>query len=277
MSPLSPRSFKYEEKAGTGRILLARPTKKNALTFEVYRELTDTLKALAGRPEVRAVSISGEGTGFCSGGDVEEIIGPLLAMNAPGLLAFTRMTCELIGAIRAAPQPVVALVNGVAAGAGAAIALAADLRVCARSARFVFLFTKVGLAGADMGCAFLLPRVIGLGRASELLMLGESVSAEQAERFGLANRVVPDELLAREGQTWLERLAAGPRMGMAMTKEALNRELSLDLASALEAEAQAQALCMGHPDFQEGYKAFAEKRPLRFQGSPEPPPGKGSP
>jgi len=251
--------------SGVGDIRIDRPAKKNALTFEVYRELTDTMKAVALEKDVRAISITGEGSGFCSGGDVEDIIGPLLAMKAPELLAFTRMTCELIAAMRAAPQPILAIVNGVAAGAGAAIALAADLRVCARSARFVFLFTKVGLAGADMGSAFLLPRVVGLGKAAELLMFGDAVSSEVAERIGLANKVVADELLAKEGQAWLDRLVAGPRMGLAMTKDALNRELSLDLASALEAEAQAQALCMGHPDFREGYEAFAQKRPPNWK------------
>src|SRR5262249_40884820 len=173
-------------------------------------------------------------------------------------------------AMRAAPQPVLALLNGVAAGAGAVIALASDLRLAARSAKFAFLFTKVGLAGADMGAAFLLPRVIGLGRASELLLLGDAIDAETAERWGLVNRVFPDADLAREGEAWLTRLVAGPRMGLAITKDALNRELALDLSAALEAEAQAQALCMGHPDFKEGYQAFVEKRPLRFEGAPEP-------
>jgi enoyl-CoA hydratase/carnithine racemase len=264
-------SFRYEEDRSIARITLARPAKKNALTFQVYGELTETFQALKSKPEVRAVSITGEGSGFCSGGDVDEIIGPLLSFDAPRLLGFTRMTCELVAAIRSCPQPVVAAVNGVAAGAGAAIALACDLRVVSKSARFFFLFTKVGLAGADMGAAFLLPRVVGLGRASELLLLGDAVSADQAERFGLANRVVADQDLLRETDALLERLAQGPRMGLAMTKEALNRELAFDLAAALEAEAQAQALCMGHPDFREGYRAFAEKRPLRFEGAPEPP------
>lgn len=261
------KSFRYEERRGAARIVLARPAKKNALTFEVYRELTATFQALAAREDVRAVSITGEGSGFCSGGDVEDIIGPLLKMTAPELLAFTRMTCALIAAIRRAP-PTLALVNGVAAGAGAAIALASDLRLGARSARFAFLFTKVGLAGADMGAAFLLPRVVGLGRASELLLLGDKVEADAAERMGLLNKVVPDDQLAQEGEAWLERLVQGPRLGLAMTKDALNRELSMDLLGALESEAQAQALCMGHPDFREGYQAFVEKRPLRFQGAP---------
>jgi enoyl-CoA hydratase/carnithine racemase len=269
----APTSFRYEERRGAARITLSRPQKKNALTFQVYRELTDTFHELKKKPELRAVSLTGEGSGFCSGGDVADIIGPLLSMSAPELLAFTRMTCELVAAIRACPQPVVAAINGVAAGAGAAIALACDLRLCAKSARFQFLFTKVGLAGADMGAAYLLPRVIGFGRATELLMLGDAVSAEQAERYGLANRVVADEELPKETEALLERLVAGPRFGLAMTKEALNRELNFDLGAALEAEAQAQALCMGHPDFKEGFAAFSEKRPLRFQGAPDPLPG----
>jgi enoyl-CoA hydratase/carnithine racemase len=263
----APKSFRYEERGGAARITLTRPAKKNALTFEVYRELTDTFHALR-KSDVRAVSITGEGSGFCSGGDVEDIIGPLLAMSVPELLAFTRMTCELIAAMRACPQPILALVNGVAAGAGAAIVLACDLRLAARTAKFAFLFTKVGLAGADMGAAFLLPRVIGRGRATELLMLGDAIDAETAERYGLVNRVLEAEALPKEGEAWLARLVAGPRMGLAMTKDALDRELSVDLAAALEAEAQAQALCMGHPDFKEGFKAFVEKRPLRFLGAP---------
>ncbi len=265
---MNPKSFRYEEKAGAARITLARPQKKNALTFEVYRELTETFEAMPRRESVRAISITGEGSGFCSGGDVEDIIGPLLKMSAPELLGFTRMTCALILAIRRAPQPILAVVNGVAAGAGAVIALAADMRLLGKSARFAFLFTKVGLAGADMGAAFLLPRVVGLGRASELLMLGDVIDSETAERWGLANRVVADADLAKEGDAWLGRLAAGPRMGLGITKDALNREMATSLESALEAEAQAQALCMGHPDFKEGYAAFKEKRPLRFEGAP---------
>ncbi len=264
----TPQSFKYEEKNGAARITLARPAKKNALTFEVYRELTETFEAMPKRGEVRAISITGEGSGFCSGGDVEDIIGPLLKMSAPELLEFTRMTCALIKAMRLAPQPILAVVNGVAAGAGSVIALASDIRLAAKSAKFAFLFTKVGLAGADMGAAFLLPRVIGLGRASELLMLGDAIDAETAERWGLVNRVFESADLPKEAETWLAKLVAGPRMGLGITKDALNREASMSLEAALEAEAQAQALCMGHPDFKEGYNAFREKRPLRFQGAP---------
>jgi enoyl-CoA hydratase/carnithine racemase len=265
---IAPKSFRYEERDGVARITFARPARRNALTFEVYRELVETFKALATRDEVRAVSITGEGQGFCSGGDVEEIIGPLLSMKPPELYAFTRMTCDLIGAIRACPKPVVAVVNGTAAGAGAVIALASDLRICARSAKFAFLFVRVGLAGADMGSAFLLPRVIGLARATELLMLGEAVDAETAEKWGLANKVIDDAKLGEEAEALLKKLAAGPAMGLAMTKKALNAEMSMDLETALEAEAQAQALCMGHDDFREGYAAFKEKRALRFKGAP---------
>ena len=268
MAAIAPRSFRYDEADAVGRITLARPARRNALTFEVYRELVATFRALAVHDAVRAIAVTGEGKGFCSGGDVEDIIGPLLAMKPPEQLAFTRMTCELIAAIRACPKPVVAVVNGVAAGAGAAIALACDLRLCARSARFAFLFVKVGLAGADMGAAFLLPRVVGLGRATELLMLGDAIDADTALRYGLANRVVDDAALAAEADALLARLAAGPSLGLAMTKGALDRELALDLAGALEAEAQAQALCMGHDDFRAGFAAFTEKRPLRFSGAP---------
>lgn len=265
----TPRSFRYDEKDAVARLVLTRPARRNALTFEVYRELGATFRALATRDEVRAVAITGEGQGFSSGGDVEDIISPLLSMTPPEHLAFTRLTCELILAIRACPKPVVAVVNGVAAGAGAAIALACDLRLCARSARFAFLFVKVGLAGADMGAAFLLPRVIGLGRATELLLLGDPIDSATAERVGLANRVVDDAALAAEADGLLARLARGPAFGVAMTKRALDRELSLALEDALEQEAQAQALCMGHADFREGYHAFKEKRPLRFAGAPE--------
>jgi len=268
VSAPAPKSFHYDERAGAARITLARPAKKNALTFEVYRELTETFEAMPKRPEVRAISITGEGSGFCSGGDVEDIIGPLLKMSAPELLSFTRMTCALIRAMRLAPQPILALVNGVAAGAGSIIALAADVRLAAKSAKFAFLFTKVGLAGADMGAAFLLPRVVGLGRASELLMLGDAIDAETAERWGLVNRVFADADLAKEADACVAKLVAGPRMGLGITKDALNREMAMNLESALEAEAQAQALCMGHPDFKEGYNAFREKRPLRFHGAP---------
>jgi enoyl-CoA hydratase/carnithine racemase len=265
----SPKSFRYEERGGAARITLARPQKKNALTFEVYRELTELFESMPKRKEIRAISITGEGSGFCSGGDVEDIIGPLLKMTGPELLGFTRMTCALIKAMRLAPQPVLAVLNGVAAGAGAVIALASDFRLAARSAKLAFLFTKVGLAGADMGSAFLLPRVIGLARATELLMLGDAVDAETAESYGLVNRVIPDGELAKEAEVFLARLVAGPRLGLAMTKDALNREISMSLESALEAEAQAQALCMTHPDFKEGFSAFMEKRPLRFEGAPQ--------
>ncbi len=265
---MSPKSFRYEERGGAARIVLARPEKKNALTFEVYRELTELFEAMPKKANVRAVSITGEGSGFCSGGDVEDIIGPLLKMSAPELLAFTRMTCALIKAMRLAPQPILAVLNGVAAGAGAVIALASDLRLAARNAKIAFLFTKVGLAGADMGAAFLLPRVVGLARASELLMLGDAIDAETAERWGLYNRVFAPEDLAKEAEAWLARLVSGPRMGLGVTKDALNREMAMSLEAALEAEAQAQALCMGHKDFHEGFAAFMEKRPLRFEGAP---------
>lgn len=264
----APRSFRYEERGGAARITLARPAKKNALTFEVYRELTATFEAMPRNENVRAISITGEGSGFCSGGDVEDIIGPLLKMSAPELLVFTRMTCALIRAMRLAPQPILAVLNGVAAGAGAVIALASDMRIAARSAKIAFLFTKVGLAGADMGAAFLLPRVIGAARASELLMLGDAIYAETAERWGLVNRVYAEADLAKEADAWLARLVSGPRMGLAVTKDAINREMAMSLESALEAEAQAQALCMGHSDFKEGFAAFMEKRPFQFAGAP---------
>jgi enoyl-CoA hydratase/carnithine racemase len=260
-----PASFRYDEVDSLATITLDRPDTLNALTFEVYRELTETFRRLGGRPEVRAVVLTGTGRAFCAGGDVKDIIGALLDRDPQRLLEFTRMTCDLVAAMRALPQPVVASLNGTVAGAGAAIALAADVRVAADTARIAFLFVKVGLAGADMGTAFLLPRVVGLGRASELLMTGEFVDAHEALRIGLYNRVVPLAALAEETKAMARKLADGPAAGLAATKQALNRELSLDLAQALEHEARIQAELMTGPDFREGYEAFRARRPPRFQ------------
>lgn len=258
-------SFRYAEADSIATITLDRPDSLNSLTFEVYRELTDCFRELAERPGVRTVVLTGAGRAFCAGGDVKGIIGPLLDREPPGLLEFTRMTCGLVAAMRELPQPIVASLNGTVAGAGAAIALAADVRVAADTARIAFLFVKVGLAGADMGAAFLLPRVVGLGRASELLMTGEFVDAAEALRIGLYNRVVPLDALAEETSAMARLLAAGPAAGLAATKRALNLELSLDLAKALEHEAGVQAELMSGPDFREGYAAFMARRPPRFQ------------
>lgn len=262
----TPQSFRFEVQDRVGVITLSRPDRLNALTFQVYRELTDLFAALERDPAVASVVITGEGKGFCSGGDVEDIIGKLFERDMPGLVDFTRMTCDLIRNMRALRKPIVAALNGTAAGAGAVIALASDLRVAADSAKIAFLFVKVGLAGADMGAAYLLPRVVGLGRATELLMLGDAIDAPTAERYGLFNRVVPREQVLGEAMGIARRLANGPTFALGMTKELLNNELSLDLHGALDAEARAQAVCMQTQDFREAYEAFTQKRPARFQG-----------
>jgi enoyl-CoA hydratase/carnithine racemase len=265
----SPRSFRYAEADGVATLTLDRPEQMNALTFEVYRELTDTFRALASRPAVRAVVITGQGRAFCTGGDVREIIGPLLERSASALIEFTRMTCDLIRAMRALPAPIVAALNGTTAGAGAAIAVASDLRVAADTARIAFLFVKVGLAGADMGCAQLLPRIVGLGRATELLMTGAFVDAAEAHRIGLYNRVVPAAELAAAAGALASELARGPQAGLAATKDALEREATMDLEGALDHEARVQADLMTAPDFREGFAAFVGKRAARFEGAPE--------
>jgi enoyl-CoA hydratase/carnithine racemase len=219
-----------------------------------------------GDEKVRAVVLTGAGRAFCSGGDVHDIIGELVKWDAPRLLGFTRMTGELIGNMRRLRAPIVAAVNGVAAGAGAVIALASDFRVMAESAKLAFLFVRVGLAGADMGAAYLLPRLVGLGRATELLMLGDSIPAEACERIGLANRVVPVEKVVAESRALAARLARGPGFALAMTKELLDRELSMTLEQALEAEAQGQQICMLTRDFREAYEAFVARREPKFEG-----------
>ena len=248
-------------------VTLDRPERLNALTFDVYAELRDFFLGLRHRDDVRAVVVTGRGRGFCSGGDVHEIIGVLVDADAKTHLEFTRMTGELVLAMRTCPQPIVAAVNGVAAGAGAVIALASDLRVVARSASFAFLFTKVGLAGADMGAAYLLPRVVGLGRASELLLLGERIDAETADRYGLVTRLVADDQVVPVAHELASGFAAGPWLAFADTKLLLSRELDVDLTSAVELEAQAQALLMRTRDHREFHDAFREKRDPSWEGS----------
>jgi enoyl-CoA hydratase/carnithine racemase len=261
-----PSSFNLEiDSTGIATITLNRPERLNALTFEVYRELTDTLAALKDESKVRVVVITGAGRAFCSGGDVHDIIGELFNRNMEGLLEFTRMTCELVQNIRSLPQPVIASLNGTTAGAGACIALAADIRVASEEAKIAFLFVKVGLSGADMGAAYLLPRVVGLSKATELLYTGDFVSAAEAERIGLYNKVVPADQLVNATREFAERLARGPRFALAKTKEMLNRELFSNLETALESEAQAQAICMQHPDYREAYEAFVAKREAKFK------------
>lgn len=245
-------------------ITLNRPARLNALTFEVYAELRDLFDAIGHDAAVRAVVITGAGRGFCSGGDVEAIIGALPGRSREELLAFARLTCDLTRAIRACPKPVIAAVNGVAAGAGAVIAAACDIRLAARSASLAFLFTRVGLSGADMGAAWLLPRLVGLGRATELLMTGEAIDAAEAHRIGLVNRVVDGADVVAQAQRLAGALAAGPAEALADTKRALAEEAALPFAAALEREAAGQAALMERPDFREAHAAFVERREPRF-------------
>ncbi len=259
---LNPTSFLYEVDAATSvaTITLNRPDRRNALTFEVYDELRDAFRLLDREPGVRAVVITGAGSAFCTGGDVREIIGPLLEMDSAELLEFTRMTCDLIAAMRACGRPIVGALNGTVAGAGAVIATACDVRIAAESAKIAYLFTRVGLSGADMGIAWLLPRMIGFGRATELLMTGDFLDAREAFRIGLYNRVVADGEALSAGTEWAARLARGPSASLAVTKRALEREAHMTLQDALAEEARVQAACMEHPNFREGYEAFVEKR-----------------
>jgi enoyl-CoA hydratase/carnithine racemase len=276
MSLLSPETFALELDRGVAAITLDRPDRLNSLTFEIYRELADTFAGLDRHDEVRAVTITGRGRGFCSGGDQRDIIAELLARDAPALLEFTRLTGHLIHAICRCRRPVIAAVNGVAVGAGAVIAAACDLRVAAAGARFGFLFPRVGLCGADMGAAYLLPRIVGHGNAAELLFLGDLIDAEHALRIGLVNRVEPDaEGAVAVAREWAERLSRGPAFAHQMTKQMLWDEESMSLSEAIEAEAQAQALCMQHPDFRAAHEAFARKQEPVFAGAPAAAKGEG--
>lgn len=263
----TPEHFRYEERDRVGIITLDRPDRYNALTFAVYRELADLFAVIERRSLVdggaRALVLQGEGKAFCSGGDVEDIIGRLFSRDMDGLLAFTRMTGELIANIRLCRLPVVASVKRVAAGAGAVMALASDLRVMGKHAFFAFLFPQVGLSGADMGASWLLPRVVGLGHAAEILMTGDRIYAERCEQIGLANRLVDDEDPAAVDHAAFElakKLAHGPHFAAQMTKVMLQKELDMPLPEAIEAEAQAQAICMQHPDFQEAHHAWKDSR-----------------
>ena len=260
------RHFDLSVTEGVARITLNRPEKLNPLTFEAYADLRDLFAELPLRGDTRAVIITGEGRGFCSGGDVEEIIGELQKMQPAQLLEFTRMTGLMIRAIRDCPIPVIAAVNGIAAGAGSVLALASDFRLLADSASFAFLFTKVGLSGADMGAAYLLPRVVGMGRATELLMLGDKVSAERAMEIGLATDVVPADQLMSRADSLARRLADGPALAYAATKTLISRELDMDMASAIELDASTQALLMLAEDHREFYEAWSQKRPPQWKG-----------
>jgi len=260
----NPKTFLYDQRDRIATITLNRPERLNAITFGVYRELTDLFASLRDEKDVRVVVITGAGRAFCSGGDVLDIIGELQGRDAEGLLEFTRLTCELIHNMRALPKPIIASLNGTTAGAGACIALASDIRLAAKEAKIAVIFVKVGLAGTDMGATYLLPRVVGLAKATELLMTGDFIEAAEAEKIGLYNRVVARDQLEPVTREFAEKLAHGPALGLAKTKEMLNREMHMGFESALEAEAVAQALCMQTPDFKEAHAAFIEKREARF-------------
>lgn len=263
---MTPTSFKFTVDGNVGVITLDRPDRLNALTFAIYEELRDFFVHLDTRDDIRAIVIHGNGRAFCSGGDVEDIIGELFARDMKGLLAFTRVTGALIRNIRRVKKPVVAAVHGVAVGAGAVIALACDMRIAGAKARFGFIFPQVGLCGADMGAAYLLPRVVGLGHASALLFTGEIIGADRAAEMGLVNRVVTTEEVLPRAMELAHSLARGPAFAHAMTKQMLEDEAHLSLEAAIEAEAQAQAICMAHPDFREAYDGWVEKRAPRFEG-----------
>jgi len=259
-----PTSFLYDEREGIARITLNRPERLNSITFEVYEELTETFRALSSRETIRAVILAGNGRGFCSGGDHDEIIQPLIEGDAARHHSFTRLTCDLILAMRQLPKPIVAALHGATVGAGAVIAAASDIRLGAEDLKLGFVFVKVGLSGADMGAAWLLPRIVGLGVATQWLFTGDLVDAKEARRRGFLHEVVPTHALAGRASAWAERLARGPARALAVTKESLNRELSMDLESALAHEARVQGVLMGTPAFKEGYLAFKEKREPKF-------------
>lgn len=264
---IEPSTFRWEVDADTGvaTLTLDRPERLNALTFEVYAELRDVFRRIGDEPGVRAVVVTGSGRAFCSGGDVEAIIGALFERDAEGLYAFTRMTCDVILAIRRCPRPVVAALNGTVAGAGAVIAVACDLRIASETAKIAFLFTKVGLSGADMGAAWLLPRIVGHGRATGILMSGAFVEPAEALAIGLYDAVVPVDRVLAEATARAADLAAGPAAALAATKRALDDEWAMDLEAALENEARVQAERMRDPDFREAFEAWREGRPPRFR------------
>jgi len=258
--------FRWEVAAKVATITLDRPEKKNPLTFESYAELRDTFRALAFDGSIKVVVMTGAGGNFCSGGDVFEIIGPLTRMKMPELLAFTRMTGDVVKAMRLCPQPIIAAVEGVCAGAGAILAMAADLRYGTADSRTAFLFTRVGLAGCDMGACAILPRIIGQGRTSELLYTGRSMTGEEAERWGFFNALHPPGQVLAAAQAMAAQLADGPTFAHGITKTMLHREWSMDVESAIEAEAQAQAICMATEDFRRAFDAFAVRQQPQFKG-----------
>ena len=262
----APSHFRWNFSGGVATVTLNRPERKNPLTFESYAELRDTFRALVYAPEVKAVVVNGAGGNFSSGGDVHEIIGPLTEMDMPGLLAFTRMTGDLVKAMRACPQPIVAALDGVCVGAGAIMAMASDIRLASPATKTAFLFTRVGLAGCDMGACAILPRIIGQGRASELLFTGRVMSAEEGERWGFHNRLVPADTVVEEAQALARSLASGPTFAHGITKTQLNTEWAVSIETAIEMEAQAQAICMSTQEFRRAFEAFAAKRQPEFKG-----------
>ena len=269
IATLNPAHFAWStaHDGRVGIITLNRPARKNPLTFDSYAELRDLFRALPYASDVRAIVLTGAGGNFCSGGDVFEIIEPLTKMAVPELLAFTRMTGDLVKAMRACPQPIIAAVDGVCAGAGAILAIASDIRLATPTARTAFLFTRVGLAGCDMGACAFLPRIIGQGRAAELLFTGRSMDAAEGERWGFYNSIVAADALLPDAVRRAGELANGPAFAHGMTKTMLQQEWNVSVETAIEMEAQAQALCMGTQDFRRAFEAFAAKKPAEFQGS----------
>ncbi len=267
MAGHTARHFLWQVQGGVGLVTLNRPERKNPLTFESYAELRDLFGLLRHATDVHAVVVAGAGDNFCSGGDVHEIIGPLLQLAAPELLLFTRMTGDLVKAMRGCPQPLIAAVDGVCAGAGAIVAMACDMRLGTARSRTAFLFNRVGLAGCDMGACAILPRIVGQGRASEWLYTGRALGGEEAERWGFFNRLAAPEALQGEALALAQELAAGPTFANGITKTMLHQEWAMTLEQAIEAEAQAQALCMLTGDFRRAYEAFAARRKPVFQGN----------
>jgi enoyl-CoA hydratase/carnithine racemase len=260
------KHFSYEARDRVACITLDRPERKNPLTFDSYAELRDLFRSLLHAADIKAVVLTGAGENFCSGGDVHEIIGPLTKLDMPGLLAFTRMTGDLVKAMRACPQPIIAAIDGVCAGAGAILAMASDLRLGTARSKTAFLFTRVGLAGCDMGACAMLPRIIGQGRAAELLYTGRSMSGEEAERWGFFNRLCAPEEILKAAMALAGELASGPTFAHGMTKKMLHQEWNMALDDAIDAEAQAQAICMGTKDFNRAYEAFVAKQKPVFKG-----------
>jgi len=266
LAKYAARNFQFEVSRAVATITLNRPERKNPLTFESYAELRDLFRTMTQADDVKVVVLNGAGENFCSGGDVHEIIGPLTKLDMPGLLAFTQMTGDLVKAMRACPQPIVAAIDGICVGAGAILALASDIRFGTARSKTAFLFTRVGLAGCDMGACAMLPRVVGQGRASELLYTGRNLPGEEAELWGFFNRLCAPESLLKEAQALAAELAAGPTFAHGMTKKMLHQEWDMGVDEAIDAEAQAQAICMATNDFHRAYHAFVAKQKPEFKG-----------